>query len=101
MAGGIQCWDANGKLIVDVGDYNTRYIGRMQISMPAQSFQTTAPYPGVTESGSFGVIVLTSNTSQPPDRYMTRAYDGGVRLYCIDPSFYQEVTVTIDVFSFL
>ncbi|CUW22514.1 Uncharacterised protein [Serratia grimesii] len=101
MTGGIQCWDASGKLIVDLGDYNTRYIGRMQISMPAQSFQTTAPYPGSIESGSFGVIISTSNASHPPDRYMTRAYDGGMRLYCIDPSFNQTVTVTIDVFSFL
>jgi hypothetical protein len=101
MSGGIQCWDANGKLIVDLGDYNTRYLGRMQITMPAASFQTSSAFSGATENGSFGVVVATSTTNQPPDRYMTRAYNGGIRLYCIDPGYYQAVTVTVDVFSFL
>lgn len=104
MPGGIQCWDARGKLVVDIGDYNVRYIGRIEISMPAHASFTTKTYQGLTEAGSFGVVVSTTpppGTFRPISIYMTRAYDGGVRLYCKDPGFYAAVIVTVDLYSFL
>lgn len=31
MAQGLQCWDASGRLIVDIGDYNMRYMGSVNL----------------------------------------------------------------------
>ncbi|EPK4543332.1 hypothetical protein [Serratia marcescens] len=104
MPGGIQCWNENGKLVVDIGDYNVRYIGRIEITMPAYVVTTTSAYSGLTESGSFGVVVSTKpppGTFRPPHLYMTRAYNGGIRLYCKDPGFYAVVVVLVDLYSFL
>jgi hypothetical protein len=33
MAFGLQCWDGSGKLVVDLSDYNCRYIGTYDITM--------------------------------------------------------------------
>jgi len=33
MSQGLQCWDEYGRLIVDVGDYNMRYIGTVNLNV--------------------------------------------------------------------
>lgn len=39
---GLQCWDASGTLIVDLGDYNMRYMGTVGLSIAAG---TTTAWP--------------------------------------------------------
>ncbi|WP_139810733.1 hypothetical protein [Pantoea rwandensis] len=63
MPAGLQCWDATGKLVVDIGDYNTRYLGRASGTIDTNAAQLFIPYSGVTLNGSFAVIVATQSNS--------------------------------------
>lgn len=35
MAQGLQCWDSSGRLVVDLGDYNMRFMGTASLSIAA------------------------------------------------------------------
>ena len=33
MSQGLQCWDGNGNIVVDIGDYNMRFMGTYNINV--------------------------------------------------------------------
>lgn len=44
MAQGLQCWNSAGVLVVDLGDYNMRYMGTYSITATtASSYTVTVP----------------------------------------------------------
>lgn len=102
MPAGMQCWDETGKLIVDIGDYNCRFIGSLNVPFPANTYEVTAGYAGITANGSFGVVVATTSGSGALSisECAVRTYDGGVRIMRILPSS-QAVTLTINLYGFL
>lgn len=51
MAQGLQCWNAAGGLVVDLGDYNIRYMGTYTITNPPASF--TFNIPAMRSTGWF------------------------------------------------
>lgn len=104
MPAGLQCWDATGKLIVDIGDYNTRYLGRTTGTIDTNAAQLFIPYAGVTLNGSFAVIVATqSNSSGAPVAYpyefAARAISNGVQIIRVGGA--KNVTLTVDVYAFI
>lgn len=100
MGAGIQCWDATGKLVADVGDYNCRFIGSINVSMPGNTPVVTAGFNGITAAGSFAVIVSSSTTIRTPGTFTCRTYDGGIRLFSLLKSA-AAATLTIHVYGFL
>lgn len=100
MAGGIQCWDANGKLIVDIGDYNTRYLGRATINLPANSNVASQGFPNLTASGSFATVISSSSPNLYPNNFATRTYEGGFRVWRLSTNP-TSVDLTVDLFSFI
>jgi len=101
MAGGLQCWDATGKLIVDIGDYNTRCLGRTTITMAANTNLVAGSFAGLTASGSFVVVVSASSSSYfTPSNFAARSYDGGFRVFKLS-SYTAAVTLTLDMYAFL
>ncbi len=101
MAGGLQCWDATGKLIVDIGDYNTRYLGRTSVTMAANTNVVTGSFGGLTTSGSFVVVVSASSSVYfTPSNFAARAFDGGYNIFKLS-SYTAAVTLTLDMYSFI
>ena len=104
MPAGLQCWDANGKLIVDIGDYNTRYLGRITGTIATNASTLLIPYTGTTISGSFAVIVAAKSNSPnlpnaDPYEFAARAVNNGVLIIRIGVA--KPVTLTVDVYAFI
>ncbi|MGR4049035.1 hypothetical protein [Kosakonia cowanii] len=53
MAQGLQCWDGAGNLIVDLGDYNIRYMGTYYVSTSSGVPTYTIAVPGMRTTGWF------------------------------------------------
>ncbi|KLE44082.1 hypothetical protein YA12_19385 [Klebsiella aerogenes] len=51
MAQGLQCWDASGRLVVDIGDYNMRYMGTYSISSQGGVDNFNINVPGMHHNG--------------------------------------------------
>lgn len=101
MPCGMQCWDANGKLIVDIGDYNTRYLGRTTVTMAANTNLVTGSFGGLTASGSFVVVAsASSSVYYTPSNFAARAFDGGYRIFKL-PAYAAAVTLTLDMYAFI
>ncbi|EFJ1906879.1 hypothetical protein HRZ08_004668 [Escherichia coli] len=50
MAQGLQCWNSAGVLVVDLGDYNMRYMGTYSITATTASSYTVT-VPGMKTTG--------------------------------------------------
>lgn len=101
MPCGLQCWDASGKLVVDIGDYNTRYLGRTTVTIPANVNMVTGSYGGITSVGSFAAVVSTSSTSYfKTNNFATRTYDSGYRVWRLSRDV-TAVTLTLDLYAFI
>ena len=60
MSQGLQCWDENGNLVVDIGDYSIRYIGTYSFrSGSAKSYTITVP--GMSSTGWFAYYNLSGD----------------------------------------
>lgn len=101
MPCGLQCWDANGKLIVDIGDYNTRYLGRTTVSIQGSEDVVSGAFAGLTEAGSFAVVVSAASSKYvSPANFSARAYNGGFRVFKLLPNV-NSITLTLDMYAFL
>ncbi|MFS7360285.1 hypothetical protein AB6896_15620 [Rahnella inusitata] len=102
MPQGIQCWDAAGNLVADIGDYNCRLLGTVNITSPvAANPIITTSFSGMTAAGSFAVIVATSNAAYPSNLYACRAVDGGFNTYLLTTTLSVAVTLTVYLYGFL
>ncbi|MCE0499839.1 hypothetical protein LU226_00215 [Pantoea sp. Pb-8] len=103
MPAGLQCWDERGRLIVDLRDYNTRYVGSVSGTIDATAPQLFIPYSAATLSGCFGVIVSTKSNSQGyaafPYEFSARAINGGIQIIRVGGA--KNVTLTVDVYAFI
>ncbi|WP_312181296.1 hypothetical protein [Pantoea sp. CTOTU46764] len=103
MPAGLQCWDATGKMVVDIGDYNTRYLGRASASIDTNAAQLFVPFSGSTLIGCFAVIVgAQSNTpglGADSYEFAARCLNGGVQVIRVGGP--KSVTLTLDVYAFI
>ncbi|EFL9656579.1 hypothetical protein IGU62_001769 [Escherichia coli] len=61
MAQGLQCWDASGRLVVDLGDYNMRFMGTASLAIAAGTTNVwTVNFTGVRPTG--WLIIPVSNS---------------------------------------
>jgi len=101
MPCGLQCWDATGKLVVDIGDYNTRYLGRTSVTIPANVNVIAGSFGGITTAGSFASVVSASSSSYfKTNNFATKTYDGGYFVWRLSRDV-TAVTLTLDLYAFI
>lgn len=59
MAQGLQCWDGSGRIVVDLGDYNMRYMGSTTLSIAAGQTSWTIGWAGMRTTGWLPVLAST------------------------------------------
>ncbi|WP_154943690.1 hypothetical protein [Klebsiella grimontii] len=98
MGFGLQCWDANGKMVVDTSDYNCRYLGTFSVKMPPGATSVSQSVPGVTLGNSFAAITKASYGS------------GFIMAYCVmgnniftlysSDGYHTDETFTVEVYRY-
>ena len=102
MPCGLQCWDASGKLVVDLTDYYLRYVGSYPVKTPkgngSSVVSVATTVPGMTAAGWMAVIVAC-NPSYAFSNFATRCQAGKFTTYLMDKSG-PDATLTIEVYQF-
>lgn len=94
---GLQCWDATGRLVVDLGDYLLKKQAEVQVPSKAGAYkQVNVPILGVTES-CFAVL----NCDIIQDKaWATSCYNGGVTIYFTLGQYFSG-TATLEIYSYI
>ncbi|NKG32504.1 hypothetical protein FVB43_20950 [Erwinia rhapontici] len=102
MPAGLQCWDANGKLIVDIGDYNLLLFSTTSVTFPQNGTVITVPYSGVTAEGFFAAIVAPGDWANNyyVESLVTRTYNGGFRVINTAGDM-SRVVLNINIYRFI
>lgn len=94
---GLQCWDASGRLITDIGDYNMRYMGSRTLSVGPGANSWNVSFPGMSQSGW---IVTLSNTLFWTDYYCI-PYNGQFNVQYLPVSAPYAETLTFEIYKFV
>jgi len=97
MAQGLQCWNAAGVLVVDLGDYNMRYMGSVNLSVAAGS--TTAwnvAYTGMRPTGWLAVM----RTNQFWNEFYCIPGTNSFSVQYLPVSGVAAQTLTFDIYKF-
>ncbi|EFW7444375.1 hypothetical protein ABL325_003284 [Escherichia coli] len=97
MAQGLQCWDASGRLVVDLGDYNMRYMGTASLSIAAGNTTTwSVAFNGMRPTGWLAI----ARNSQ----YWTNFYcipgTNSFSVRHIPTGYVMAQTLTFDIYAF-
>lgn len=87
MAQGLQCWDGSGRLIVDLGDYNLRFVQNFAVTCSGTALTWNFNFPGMDNTGwlivppfdATGVVsnyVCIANTNSFTVRYLWTTHGG-------------------------
>lgn len=95
MAQGLQCWNGSGTLIVDLQDYNMRYVGSQSLSLGG-TWQWNIAYSGMTANGWI-VYPQVGNLFQT---YIVRCYDGGYIISHAPTTTPPTRTITFDIWTY-
>lgn len=98
MAQGLQCWDALGRLAVDLTDYNLRFLGVFSARFTPGVASINVAVSGATASGTLGIITASDNASV--NEFFCRAYDGGINILYLPTGGTYNTTLTIEVYNF-
>lgn len=102
MAAGLQCWNASGKLIVDLTDYYLRYVGTYTVKMPAGDGKTlksvATTVPNMT-AGGWMAVIKSANPSYTLGDHVTRCQTGKFTTYLMGKSG-SASTLTVEVYQF-
>lgn len=95
----VRCWDASGRLIADVGDYNVRYLGRQTITYPARAASVRGYLAGLSASGSFGVVIAVDDAAVDPNTLVVHMLDNAYDVIS-QMGVYQNTNIHIDLYGF-
>ena len=60
MAQGLECWNAQGVQVVELGDYNIRYMGAVSLNVSAGSTTAwTVPFANMRPNGWLAILRTT------------------------------------------
>lgn len=97
MSQGLQCWDGNGTLVVDLGDYNMRYMGAVNLSVSAGTTTSwNVSFPGMKPNGWLAIMRTTQWWN---DFYCIPGTNSFIVQYLPTRGIYSQ-TITFDVYSF-
>lgn len=102
MPAGLQAWDANGNLVVDLGDFSTRFVSRHNVSFPSNVRQVSFSVPGLTGTNSFAVIMGGTVPAGGFGYYTAVTKNGGVDVLYLpttNPSFSQTLYIEVYMFN--
>ncbi|UGO53114.1 hypothetical protein HAZELMIKA_24 [Klebsiella phage vB_KaeD_HazelMika] len=101
MPAGLQAWDASGNLVVDLGDFSTRFVVRQNISFPRTTRAVSFNVAGLTGANSFAVVMVASAGAVYKASYAAVTKNGGVDvLYLPTSNPFVDQTLTIEVYVF-
>nr|DAZ70780.1 MAG TPA: hypothetical protein [Caudoviricetes sp.] len=104
MPQGLQAWDASGRIVVDLGDYSTRFVTSISPTLAAGQSAMQIAVSGITDTGHFAVITK-GNSSVVSGLLMTEltavTYNGGVWLIGITGAYTVARPVVIDIYAFV
>lgn len=103
MPQGLQAWDANGNIVVDLGDYSTRFITSVVIFVPSGQSAASVGVAGLSNLNCFAVIVNSDEAAIDGiflTEFTSSIVNGGVwATSIVGPRSYGR-TVYIDVYAY-
>lgn len=97
MAQGLQCWDSSGRLVVDLGDYNMRFMGTASLAISAGTTNTwNVAFSGMKPVG--WLAIARTNTFWTEFYCVCGTNSFSVRYTPTGGVFAQ--TLTFDIYSF-
>lgn len=99
MAAGLQCWDASGKLLIDLTDTYLQFVQEGTIGLPPGATSNTLSISGVSPDTH---VVLQLNRYGYGGRYAMIVVQGGIRIYAIDgvPGTSGETPANYEVYKY-
>lgn len=100
MPQGLQCWDATGKLVVDIGDYNLRFVRSREFTFPANTGSYTLSDNGITADGVICVVRSTASNENIYPVYYGIPINGGVIITTTNSNIGAK-TLILDVMTYI
>ena len=97
MAQGLQCWDGGGTMVVDLGDYNMRYMGSTSLHVNAGN--TTSWNVGWGGMRTTGWLVIMRITQYYNEFYCIPNNDSFTVQYLPSSGVYAQ-DLTFDIYSY-
>ncbi|MCU2854028.1 hypothetical protein [Enterobacter cloacae complex sp. I2] len=97
MPQGLQCWDGDGRIAVDLSDYAIRYIGSTSVTFSAGETSKNVSFAGVTQDGTF---ISNISTGALANEYYCRAYNGGFTVLYLPGGGSPANTLNMEVYNF-
>lgn len=99
---GLQAWDENGNLVVDIGDFSTRFIGRYRVHIPQGGNDVYQYIPGLYGSNSFASIMSTSGYlgGMIDPEYMAVMVSNGFKVIYLPQGASRAIDIDVEVYSF-
>lgn len=98
---GLQAWDGNGNLIVDLGDFSTRFVWRQDVYFPRTTFVQSFAVSGINGYNSFAAIKAWNIGSPLGGNYMAVTRAGAVDVFYLptsNPLF--DCVLSVEVYMF-
>ena len=97
MPQGVQCWDGDGRIAVDLSDYAIRYIGSTSVSFSAGDRSKFVSFAGVTQDGT---CISYGSSGARANEYYCRAYNGGFTVLYLPGGGSPANTLNVEVYNF-
>lgn len=101
MPAGLQAWDQSGNLIVDLGDYTVKFIGKYSMTIPQGKDIASITVNGIDGNNSFAAITGV-NDKYPITDYYAKTKTNGVDLIYLPTGYAGYArTFTVEVYKFI
>ncbi|UCR74490.1 hypothetical protein KL3_00025 [Klebsiella phage KL3] len=99
---GMQAWDENGNIVVDIGDFSTRFVGRYRIHIPQGGNDVYQHIPGINGTNSFASIMFTSGYlgGMIDPEYIAVTGNNGFKVIYLPQKSSRAIDIDVEVYSF-
>lgn len=99
---GVQAWDEGGNLVLDVGDYCTRFIGRYRVYIPQGGNDVHTPINGINGTNSFATIMWTEGHfgGGIDEGYVAVTKNNGFTVTYLPTAGSRAINLDVEVYSF-
>jgi hypothetical protein len=103
MPAGLQAWDADGNLVVDLGDYTVKFVGRYSMSIASNASVSSITVNGIDGNNSFASIQSSNGTVDGSVRtdIVAKTKTNGVDLIYMPTGTSGGVTADVEVYMFV
>lgn len=97
---GLQCWDDKGNLVVDLGDYTVKFVGKYNVTVKRGTSITSLSVSGIDGNNSFAAIT-GGNVAIFNEFYAKTKTNGVDVIYLPTSSPWSDVTLQVEVYKFI